>query len=135
MYAELKSISELVDSPTTISINNNNTTNRLLIYKVAGDNKLKFQIKNPSATVDFTSATTNTTFDKVAIKYKSLDYAVWINGVEVFTDNTTSSVPAGLTSLDFSEYDSSSPFQGNIKCVAVFKEALTDAELTCLTTI
>ena len=134
LYAELKSISELVDSPTTISINNNNTTNRLLIYKVAGNNKLQFQIKNPSATVDFTSATTNTTFDKVAIKYKSLDYAVWINGVEVFTDTTTSSVPAGLTRLDFSEYDSSSPFQGNIKCVAVFKESLTDAELTCLTT-
>ena len=135
LYAELKSISELVDSPTTISINNNNTTNRLLIYKVAGNNKLQFQIKNPSDTVDFISATTNTTFDKVAIKYKSSDYAVWINGVEVFTDTTTSSVPAGLTRLDFSEYDSSSPFQGNVKCVAVFKEALTDAELTCLTTI
>ena len=134
LYAELKSISEFVDSPTTISINNNNTTNRLLIYKIAGNNKLQFQIKNPSDTVDFISATTNTTFDKVAIKYKSLDYAVWINGVEVFTDTITSSVPAGLTRLDFSEYDSSSPFQGNVKCVAVFKEALTDAELTCLTT-
>ena len=135
LYAELKSISELVDSPMTISINNNNNTNRLLIFKVVGNNKLLFQIKNPSDTVEFTSATTNTTFDKVAIKYKSSDYAVWINGVEVFTDTTTSSVPTGLSRLDFSEFDGSSVFQGNARCVAVFKEALTDAELTALTTI
>ena len=40
-----------------------------------------------------------------------------------------------MNNIDFSADDTNSPFQGNIKCVAVFKEALTDAELTCLTTI
>jgi len=40
-----------------------------------------------------------------------------------------------LSELAFDRGDGSDEFEGKVKCVAVFKEALTDAELTCLTTI
>ena len=133
-YAELKNIAEYIDVQSSISINDSSINNRLMIYKAASSNKLRFQIRKPSGNINFNSATTNVDFDKVAIKWKSGDNAVWVNGVEVFTD-TSSGTTIGLNNIDFSADDISNPFQGNVKCVAVFKEALTDAELTCLTTI
>ena len=73
------------------------------------------------------------TITKIAFKYKQNDFALWVNGVEVETDTNTN-VPTGLNELAFTRGGSVHPFQGKVKCVAVFKEALTDAQLTALTT-
>ena len=134
-YAEIKSISEFVEGQSSISINDGSANNRLMFFKPPGDNKLKFWIRKPSGDIFFVSATTNVDFDKVAIKWKSNDtYAFWINGVEVASNNLTGGL-VGLNNIDFSSNLIYHPFQGNVKCVAVFKEALTDQELTDLTTI
>jgi len=134
-YAELKNIAEYIDGQSSISINDGSATNRIMFFKSSGNNRLVFQIKNASETINFTSATTNVGFDKVAIKWVSTDtYAFWVNGVEV-AGGDLNGTQVGMNNIDFSADDISNPFQGNVKCVAVFKEALTDAELTCLTTI
>ena len=74
-----------------------------------------------------------TSFKKIAIKYKLNDFAIWLNGSEVFTD-TSGAVPSGLNVLAFSSAGSGgTDFYGNAKMVAVFKEALTDLELEKLT--
>ena len=70
---------------------------------------------------------------KIAVKYKENDFALWVNGVEVATD-TSGNTPIGLNKLSFTRGDNNHPFEGKVKCVAVFKEALTDAQLTSLTT-
>lgn len=73
---------------------------------------------------------------KIAFKYKENDFALWINGVEVVTDNSTSAFSSGtLTRLGFDSGAGSSPFYGKCKALAVFKEALTDEQLQSLTTI
>jgi hypothetical protein len=74
------------------------------------------------------------TFKKVAVKYKQNDFALWIDGVKVATD-TSGNVPTGLNELSFDRGGGAQDFFGKTKCLAVFKEALTDEELTCLTTI
>jgi len=74
-----------------------------------------------------------TDFNKVAIKYKSGDYAMWINGVEVYT-STTSFTLNGLSEVSFDNGSGAADFYGSCKTVAVFKRALTDAELQELTT-
>ena len=74
------------------------------------------------------------TFKKCAVKYKQNDFALWIDGVKVATD-TIGNVPTGLNKLSFDRGDGGQDFFGKTKCVSVFKEALTDEELTCLTTI
>ena len=74
------------------------------------------------------------TFKKVAVKYKQNDFALWIDGIKVVTD-TSGNVPSGLNKLSFDRGDGGQDFYGKTKCLAVFKEALTDAELECLTTI
>ena len=73
-------------------------------------------------------------FNKIAIKYKVNDFALWINGVEVATDtsgNTFSSEE--LTTLTFDNATGTSPFYGKCKQLIVFNEALSDEELSDLT--
>jgi hypothetical protein len=135
-YAELKSIAEFVNEGSSIGINNGSAQSRINIFKTPTNNKLLIQVRaqNNSVNFGYTSTTTNVDFEKVAIKWKSGDYAIWINGVEVKT-STSTILPIGLNRVNFNGFGTTfQPFQGNIKCVAVFKEALTDAELTCLTT-
>jgi hypothetical protein len=73
--------------------------------------------------------------NKIAIRYGVNNFATFINGSKedeqlsgfTFSANT-------LTELAFNANFGGNNFYGKIKCVAVFKEALTDEELTCLTT-
>ena len=73
-----------------------------------------------------------TEFNKVAIKYKQNDFAMWINGVEVSTDgfgNTSS----GLDDFSFDDGNGGNDFYGKVKQLIVFNEALSDSELGTLT--
>ena len=73
-------------------------------------------------------------FNKVAVKYKENDFALWINGVEVATD-TSGSIPSGLSELNFTRADGANNLYAKVKSVITYNTALTDAELECLTTI
>ena len=72
-------------------------------------------------------------FYKIAIKYKANDVSFYIDGRLQGTD-TSATMPTGLNVLAFSgRNDNSLIMTGNTKCVAVFKEALSDTELEKLT--
>jgi hypothetical protein len=75
-------------------------------------------------------------YNKIALSYKENDFKIYINGSLVHSD-TSGSVwsSSTITKLSFSEIGSTpNAFNGKVKSVAVFKEALTDAELQALTT-
>ena len=74
-------------------------------------------------------------FNKIAVKWKINDFAIWINGYEVGTASSGGLNPSGtFNELAFARGGSNNtPFYGKTKCVAVFKEALSDLELECLT--
>jgi len=72
-------------------------------------------------------------FNKIALKYKQNDFALWINGVEVGTD-TSGSTPTGLNELDFNDGVGNNDFYGKVKDLKVYNTALTDTELQNLTT-
>ena len=74
-----------------------------------------------------------TNSNKIAIKYKENDCALWINGTEVDTDSTVSAL-SGTNQLEFSNYNALLPFEGKVKQLQIFKTALTDSELAALTT-
>jgi hypothetical protein len=125
-------------SPTTkeISLNDgtnanrvalrlNTTTNQIrAIVRVGGSNQ--FTVQNTISNV--------TNYNKIALKYKENDFALWLNGVELDTD-TSGSIPSGLNQLDFDEGNGASVFCGKVKQLQVFKTALSDSELATLTTI
>ena len=73
-------------------------------------------------------------FYKIAIRYKSGNSAIYINGTSVLTTTTTFS-SGNFTALDFNHWNNSLNFFGKTKCVAVWQEALSDSELQSLTTI
>ena len=72
-------------------------------------------------------------FNKVAFKYKSGDFALWVNGVEVDTSTSTFTMPTGLKTLGFDDGSGGNKFYSKTKQVMVFNEALTDTELQNLT--
>jgi hypothetical protein len=127
----------------------NDLTNRRISLAKDANNKINLVLSTTSNTVQgivisagavqfnqsFTISNT-TEFNKIAISYAENNFALWINGVKVASDTSGNTFPSEeLTTLTFDNATGTNPFYGKTKCVAVFKEALTDEELTCLTTI
>ena len=75
--------------------------------------------------------------NKIALKYKANDFALWVNGNEVKTDNNGTTFSQGvLKKLQFADgRPTTSVFNGNCKDLRVYNEALTDSELQALTKI
>jgi hypothetical protein len=137
LYAEIASLNEILEQPMFISLSNATTrANTVEIGFNNGTNRCRFRIRENSSTIfsPGQSISDITQFTKIAMKYKSGDNSMWIDGVKVDTDTSTFSFTSPLSELNFDRGDGADNFFfGKVKCVAVFKEALTDAELTCLT--
>ncbi len=69
----------------------------------------------------------------MALKYKSGDIEGFINGVKEVDRTDSFTFSGDLSELAFDRGGNQSHFEGKIKTVAVFKEALTDAQLISLT--
>jgi hypothetical protein len=130
LYAE---IAALFNDSTNRKIAIGTSSNRIIFGYKNSSNQIRVEVISSGSAVFDNSQTIDdvTTFSKFAIKYKQNDFALWINGEEVATD-TSGNTPIGLSELAFDDGGSNN-FYGNVKCVAVFKEALTDAELQQLT--
>ena len=122
----------------SISLNDNSTSNQISLEFDETTNRLKASIGSGGSSVELQyDASDLTQFNKIAVKYKASDFALWFNGSEVATSEETPSMPTGMFQVVGREgafSSSSSIFRGKIKCLAVYKEALTDAQLTALTT-
>jgi hypothetical protein len=134
LYAE---IAALANDGTIryLGLSDGSSNNRVVLLYHNSINNIRAIISSGGTKfVDVNSSVTSSLdFHKVAIKYKLNDFALWIDGVEVATD-TSLNAPIGLNSLDFL-LSGANNFFGKTKALAVWKEALTDAELTELTTI
>jgi hypothetical protein len=74
--------------------------------------------------------------NKFAIKYKSGDIKLFINGVIVYQDTPAYNVASNLfDKLKFSYINNANPLSCNLNELEIYKTALTDAELITLTTI
>jgi len=72
--------------------------------------------------------------NKVAVRYKAEDHAVFLNGFKLSTNTSNNIFAAGtLDRVNFSAFGTSGEFNGEAKAVAVYKTALTDTELANLT--
>ena len=130
LYAEIAALSDVDGRWISLS---NGTTNQRVSIAFQGDD-IRLYIKNAGGLIwDYTYPSANIfNYNKIALKYKGGDYALWINGTEVSTDSN-SNILSGLNSLQFDSGGGSSVFYGKCKALAVFNEALSDAELNNLT--
>ena len=108
--------------------------NRLEILYSSATNLINFQVFSGGFFQGSRSYTVTdiTDFNKVAVKYKKDDYALWINSVEVAT-MTSGNTPTGLNTLRFEDGSGGNDFYGKCKQLIVFNEALSDSELQTLT--
>lgn len=116
------------DGQNVASIQYNPTSNRILgRYRNAGNFECQVQF----------DVADRTQFSKIAFRYKQDDFVLFVNGVKVGIDDTSGNVLSAntFTSLALNSGMSGvgQPFEGKVKCVAVFKEFLNNDELECLT--
>ena len=133
MYVE---ISALADDGTARTISINNTvSNRVFLQfrSTSGQVNSGVVVGGSLQGSAMNYSTSQTLYTKLAIKYKLNDFAFWVNGIEVGTSVGNVFSSGTLNDLSFDSGDGAEDFYGNVKCVAVFKEALTDAELESLT--
>ena len=136
LYAEIAALSENYTGRRFITLNDATASNgAVLRYEASGVIVARYQISG-IAQCSIAFAATITNYHKIAFKYSLNDFALWVDGVEVGVDSSGNVLSDSvLNNIDFNSGNGTFPFFGKTKCVAVFKEALTDAELTCLTTI
>lgn len=134
LYAE---ISALANDGTNrrITISDGGFNNSVQIYYYPISNRVRASVTSGGITsIDATAALSDATnYHKIAIRYKTNDFSLWVDGVEVGTD-TSGNAPSGLDELAFNDAGGSN-FYGNVKQVLVFNTALSDTECIKLTTI
>ena len=116
-----------------ISLNNGTSSQTVALYFFSTDS-IAFDVISSSPTVSGISSPYNTdNFNKIALKYKSGDIALWVNGVEVLTKTNAISL-TGLNKISFDYGNGTYTFYGKVKQLQVYTTALTDEQLTSLTT-
>ena len=129
-------ISALANDGTNrrISISNGSTSDRIVLGYTSSSNQLIVLVSSNSVSgvASIVNIDNSLQFNKIALKYKLNDFALWINGIEVLTDNSLNS-PIGLNDLSFEGADNLNDFYGNTKQIQYFDSALNDSELEKLT--
>jgi hypothetical protein len=117
-----------------ISFSNGNTSNVVRISFHSVSNTIRAQIRAGNVLVASLSYVVLDVKDfyKVALSFDANRARLFVDGVEVGLD-TSVTTPSGLNTLDFNAGGTSGPFYGKCKTVAVFKEALSESEMACLT--
>ena len=133
LYAETATLAN--DGIRMISLSSGSNNDRVAIsYNTNG--RLDANIISGGgfqAIFNYTGVVNPNTQNKIALKYKLNDFALWVNGVEVATDSS-GITPIGLSVLNLSSASiAADPFYGNTKDLRVYNTALSDEELIYLT--
>ena len=136
LYAEMAALADDGTNRIISLFEDGNINNRVNMFYTSGSNKMKFVVRiNGSNVFDNTITLSNIlNYNKVALKYKENDFGIYINGVKEVEQLSGSTYPSNtLDKLNFNQGSGSFPFHGKNKALAVYKKALTDANLRCLT--
>jgi len=135
LFAE---ISALANDGTTRrwSISDGSYSNRITLELDEASNTLKAFVILTDAEPSYSPSevlSDITNYNKVAIKYKQNDFALWINGFEFDVDNS-GDTPINLSKMQFADGNGTdAPFYGNTKQIQYFDSALNDTDLETLT--
>ena len=132
LYAYFNSLN-VVNEYKIIEINDNTGNNRIGV-SVYGSSLRGLVKSNGTTQINVSSPQTVTDFNKVAVKWGTDETALWINGVEITTGSGSTFNADVLDILGFVGAGNKYVY-GNTKDLKIYDKALTDEELTELTTI
>ena len=134
LYAEIAALANSV-AFQRLSLSNGTGSNRVYLQNSTANNQIYVSVVSGGvSSVDVSTTSYDITqFNKIAIKFKANDFALWINGIEVATD-INAVMPIGLNELAYDDGNGGLQYFGKTKNLQVFNYALTDEELQTLTT-
>ncbi len=136
MYAEISALANDGASRQISLSSGSSATNKVSLIYTATSNQVQAFIRSSGSIAfnvsEILSDTTNN--NKIALKYKQNDFALWVNGIKLASD-TSGNVPTELNVLDFDDADGANNFFGNTKGLKYYPKALADIQLEDLTTI
>jgi len=136
LYAEIF-IEENIESNINISLSAGvHQRNLVKLIYLPSTNELKAEAYNSvgvSTVITYLNLTLGQ-YNKISISYNSTILKLYVNGTQVGS-TSMNGLPSGLDRLSFDRADNVANFYGKTKALAVWKEALSDQELTELTTI
>jgi hypothetical protein len=132
LFVNIKTFfNDLLSRP--ISVSDGTTSNRINLFYPSNQTQVYGRITSGGTrTADMIfSGIIQTLYNKIAVKYKVNDFALWVNGFKVVTDSS-GAVPTGLKELNF-DNSGGTKFLGKTKELGYYDEILTDLELETLT--
>ena len=135
LYIETNILSDDGSTKTINLVNSSNPNNRLSLNYRTELGRIQMFLNYTGATATNISIynVDKTNYNKIVLKYKNNDMALWFNGFKLATSNTgTTSSSIGFNNIEFSR-TGSDLFYGNTKQLQYYNSALTDSELEQLT--
>jgi len=121
-----------------ITLSNGSNNDNLIISLNLNSGRIDCNMKVGGAYQFIFNYTTDMSINhKIAVRYKTNDFALFVDGKKVLTDTSGITPTANtLNELNFSSANQAANFfYGNTKQLMTFNTALTDAELETLTTL
>jgi hypothetical protein len=131
LMAEISALNES-QGVTTLSISDNSLSNRVLIVLTSGEIRGQFVSSGNDINRD-SSGIIIENFNKIACRYTSNTFKVFVNGYQVGSTATITSPLSGITELSFDRGDGVLDFEGKTKQLQYYNSALTNSELETLT--
>jgi hypothetical protein len=133
LYAEISALAEDSDSKR-ITISDGTLANRITIAISSNTISGFVNVNNVTEYTFFESGQDVISPIKIAVKYKTNDFALWINGTEYDVSTSGTTFPAStLSDLSFNNATGINNLFGNVKQVLYFPTALSTADLEILT--
>jgi len=128
--------STLVNSGETrrIVLSDGTTSDRVILEYSGALNTINYYLVSSGidqAALSFVLNNSNS-FTKIILKYKTNNFALWVNGFQVGVD-ASGVTPIGLNEISFLGVVGNYPFYGKTKEIGYYDTALTDEELEYLT--
>ena len=138
LYAEISALANDGTNRVITLSKSSDWSNRTFLRYDASANSITYRyLVNGSIKVNLVHTLSNATIlNKIACKWELNNFKLYVNGLNVGQDLSGSVISAGsLNKLNFNDGLGTNKFYGKNKALAVYKTALTDAQLTLLTTI
>ena len=138
LYAEISALANGGVAPISINDGTSSTNNSITFSYSQATNRLDINGKvGGSFQFLFNRTIADITINhKFAVVWKVNRFELWVDGIMTDQDLLGSVNSANtFTKLQLSNTNTTKPFYGNVKALAIYKTALTDEQLTLLTTI
>jgi hypothetical protein len=138
LYAEIKLDGLSGVSPFLISASDGTNNNRVFLGYSTTVNKVlaAFFVGGVAQYSVVGDVVSSFNFNKIAIQYKQNDFSLWINGIQVSSQLSGSTLSSNvLTRIGLDGGQPSALFYGSLNQAAIFPTRLTNAQLAEITTL